>query len=56
MKAIIIDEKRLDAMRDAMLDKLKVAASERHPVSPMLEYRTVHYYVHEFVDAIKDDK
>lgn len=61
MKAILIDEKRLDAMRDAMLDKLKVGASERrHAVVGVIDltvnYRTVHYCVHEFVSAIKDDK
>lgn len=56
MRVVLIDEARLDQMRDALLDKLKAGTSAPQDADAQVAYRAVHFYVHDFVDAIKKDK
>jgi len=51
MKAIIVKENELNAKRDALLTFL-----ENEESKGKFNYRLVHYYVHTFVDALKEDE
>jgi hypothetical protein len=49
MIVVAIKKERLEALRDAMLDKLLARIANEDGT---LDYRAVHYEVHVFVDAI----